>query len=70
MHRKKISKEYGQPLTLYPGLTLRVGSMMQILPSKMNFKKEAVDNLVDNTPLSRTISKKARNRAICLKTGQ
>ena len=65
--RKKRSVSYGQPLLLYPGMALRVGSMMQIAMPLKNQKKETVDNFVDKEPSTGTFSKIKPSRQDCSK---
>jgi hypothetical protein len=68
--KKKTQKQYGEPILLYPGLTLRAGSIMQIAMPTKSCKKESVDKFVDNIDTLIGINKTKHPRAVCLKNKQ
>ena len=65
--KKRDVNQYGVPLFLYPGITLRAGSMMQICTPTRDQKKESVDKFVDNPTLTGVVTKNKRTRPVCLK---
>lgn len=67
---KKKDTQYGQPIFLYPGITLRVGSIVQISsPSRVSHAREikAVDKFVDKVQEGVVVSKNNRSRPDCPK---
>lgn len=68
--KKQTPKQYGEPILLYPGLSLRVGSIMQIAMPTRSYQKESVDKLVDKVDTLVGINKTKRSRAVCSKSRQ
>lgn len=65
--KKRTTKDYGSAVLLYPGMSLRAGSMMQIIEPNVQLKKEDVDKFVDKQLLPLTTSKNMHSRALCSK---
>ncbi len=66
--KKSNTNKYGQPVLLYPGMALRIGSAMQVLTPYEHVKKEAVDKRVDNAPSTLSSIKNKHFREVCLKS--
>jgi hypothetical protein len=64
--KKTKKNEYGRPLLLYPGMSLRIGSMVQIL-DPIEKEKESVDKHVDKHVLMGGMQRNSRIRPLCLK---
>ncbi|PIR17107.1 MAG: hypothetical protein COV46_05625 [Deltaproteobacteria bacterium CG11_big_fil_rev_8_21_14_0_20_49_13] len=66
----KKNKPYGESVLLYPGITLRVGSIMQVLSPISTPKKQTVDKLVDKGAMVVDSVKNKRPRAGCSRNKQ
>jgi len=68
--KKRTNKEYGDAILLYPGLTVRAGSLVLVHKPLKTGAKKPVDNFVEKTTLCATSTKSKHVRGVCLKNKQ
>ena len=68
--KKKTNNEYGDAILLYPGLTVRAGSVVLVHKPAKSVTRKPVDNFVEKAPLCATSTKNKHTRGVCLKNKQ
>jgi hypothetical protein len=68
--KKTKPSDYGRPVLLYPGITLRAGSIMTLEPGQKRYTKEPVDKSVDKPGSAPLPSKNKHIRPVCSKNKQ
>lgn len=67
MKKKYPQNGIGETVLLYPGLSVRAGSVILMNRPSTSSRKQVVDNFVDNNPFLTTPAKGKCNRGVCLK---
>lgn len=67
MKKKYPQNGIGETVLLYPGLSVRAGSVILMNRPSTSSRKQVVDNFVDNRSFLTTPAKDKRNRGVCLK---